>query len=70
MLLGATAAKAVLERDFRVTQHRGELLDSPLGPRVVATVHPSAILRNPDQAARHEERRRFVEDLKTVLPLI
>ena len=70
VLLGATAAKAVLGRDFRVTQHRGELMDSPLGPRVVATVHPSAILRNPDQAARHEERRRFVEDLKTILPLI
>ena len=70
VLLGATAAKAVLGRDFRVTRHRGELMDSPLGPRVMATVHPSAILRNPDQAARHEERRRFVEDLKTVLPLI
>jgi uracil-DNA glycosylase family protein len=70
VLMGATAAKAVLGRDFRVTQHRGELLDLPLGPAVMATIHPSAILRNPDENARHEERRRFVEDLRMVLQFI
>lgn len=62
--LGATAAQALLGRDFRVTQHRGELVDSPLAPYVMATVHPSSILRAPDDETRHEEMRRFVADLK------
>jgi uracil-DNA glycosylase len=68
--LGATAAQALLGRDFRVTQHRGELLDSPLAPHVMATVHPSSILRAPDEATRHEEMRRFVEDLRKIPPLL
>src|SRR5690348_8503078 len=62
--LGATAARALLGRDFRVTQHRGEFVDSPLAPFVMATVHPSSILRAPDDETRHEEMRRFVADLK------
>lgn len=68
--LGATAAQALLGRDFRVTQHRGELLDSPLAPHVMATVHPSSILRAPDEAARHEEMRRFIADLSKIRPLV
>lgn len=64
--LGATAAQALLGRDFRVTQHRGERLQSPLAPVVMATVHPSSILRAPDDETRHEEMRRFVEDLKKI----
>lgn len=62
--LGATAAQALLGRDFRVTQRRGEFVDSTLAPFVMATVHPSSILRAPDDETRHEEMRRFVSDLK------
>jgi uracil-DNA glycosylase family protein len=62
--LGATAAQALLGRDFRVTQHRGEFVESPLAPLVMATVHPSSILRAPDDSTRHAEMRRFVADLK------
>jgi uracil-DNA glycosylase family protein len=62
--LGATAAQALLGRDFRVTQRRGEFVESPLAPFVMATVHPSSILRAPDDETRHEEMRRFVADLK------
>ncbi len=68
--LGATAAQALLGRDFRVTLHRGELLKSPLAPYVMATVHPSSILRAPDDEARHEEMRRFIEDLRKIPPLV
>jgi DNA polymerase len=61
--LGATAAQALLGRTFKVTAHRGELLRTTLAPIVMATVHPSSILRAPDDAARRMERARFVEDL-------
>src|SRR3984893_6863733 len=64
--LGATAAQALLGRDFRVTQHRGELMKSELAPYVAATVHPSSILRAPDENARHEEMARFIADLKKI----
>src|SRR5215212_7370844 len=66
VLLGATAAKALLGSSFRVTQHRGELLDSELALIVTATIHPSAILRGPDDASRQEEREAFAEDLRVV----
>jgi uracil-DNA glycosylase len=66
VLLGATAAKALLGSSFRVTQHRGELLDSDLAPIVTATIHPSAILRGPDEQSRAEERDAFAEDLRAV----
>ena len=66
VLLGATAAKALLGSSFRVTQHRGEFLDSDLAPLVTATIHPSAILRAPDEQARQEERVAFAEDLRVV----
>jgi uracil-DNA glycosylase len=68
--LGATAAQALLGKQFRVTQHRGEFVESPLAPKVMATVHPSSILRAPDDAARHAEMRRFVEDLKKIPPVL
>ena len=64
--LGATAAQALLGRGFRVSQQRGRFVSSPLAPRVTATVHPSSILRAPDDESRHDEMRRFVKDLKTV----
>jgi uracil-DNA glycosylase len=66
VLLGATAAKALLGSSFRVTRHRGELLDSELAPILTATIHPSAILRAPDDAARAAEREAFAEDLGAV----
>jgi DNA polymerase len=64
--LGASAAQALLGRKFRVTQQRGQFVPSPLAPLVTATVHPSSILRAPDDETRRAERARFVEDLKTV----
>jgi DNA polymerase len=66
VLLGAVAAKALLGSAFRVTRHRGELLESNLAPLVSATIHPSAILRAPDDAARSRERAAFAEDLRVV----
>jgi DNA polymerase len=62
--LGATAAQALLGRQFRVTRDRGRLLDSDLAPVTLATVHPSSILRAPDEEARTRERALFVEDLR------
>jgi uracil-DNA glycosylase len=66
ILLGAIAAKALLGSSFKVTQHRGELLDSELAGIVSATIHPSAILRAPDDASRARERKAFAEDLRAV----
>lgn len=66
VLLGATAAQGILGRDFRVTQHRGEWIKSEIAPNVLATVHPSSILRATDDDSRHEEMRKFIDDLKVV----
>src|SRR5919197_5620757 len=66
VLLGATAAKALLGSSFRLTATRGRPIESDLAPFVTATVHPSAILRAPDDAARHAEREAFTEDLRSV----
>ena len=67
--LGATAAQALLGPKFRVTKQRGQFIESTLAPYVMATVHPSSILRAPDET-RHLEYRRFVDDLKKVAPII
>jgi len=64
--LGATAAQTLLGRSFRVTQHRGEFLESTIAPYVMATVHPSAILRAPDEGSRHQQERQFLADLKKI----
>ncbi|SPE55272.1 Phage SPO1 DNA polymerase-related protein (fragment) [Verrucomicrobia bacterium] len=64
--LGATAAQALLGREFRVSRQRGEWVPSPLASHVMATVHPSSILRAPDDATRHEQMARFVDDLKKI----
>ena len=64
--LGATAAQALLGRSFKVSRQRGRFVPSDLAPRVTATVHPSSILRAPDDDARHVEMKRFVDDLKKV----
>jgi uracil-DNA glycosylase len=66
VLLGATAAQSLLGRDFRVTQHRGEFLQSELASYVMATVHPSSILRAPDEQARHDAMKQFIADLKKI----
>lgn len=68
--LGATAAQALLGNAFRLTKHRGEILSSPLAPRVLATVHPSSILRAPDSATRAREMGKFLEDLKQIASLL
>jgi uracil-DNA glycosylase len=68
--LGATAAQALIGKDFKVSQQRNHLVDSPLAPNVMATVHPSSILRAPDERARHEAYESFVKDLKKVAKLI
>ena len=68
--LGATAAQALLGRDFRITRQRGVSIDSPLAPNVLATVHPSSILRAGDDEARREQMDEFVADLRTVAGLI
>jgi DNA polymerase len=64
--LGATAAQALLGPKFRLTQERGTFVEHPWGPRVTATVHPSAILRAPDREQRHLQYQKFVGDLKKV----
>ena len=66
VLLGATAAQALLGSSFRVSRQRGELLASDLAPRVLATVHPSSILRAPDEEARALAYKGFVADLAVV----
>jgi uracil-DNA glycosylase family protein len=66
VLLGATAAQALLGGSFRVSRQRGQFLDSDLAPRVLATVHPSSILRAPDDEARALARKGFVADLAVV----
>jgi len=64
--LGATAAQSLLGPQFRVTKQRGQFIESTLAPYIVATVHPSSILRAPDDETRRLERRRFIDDLKKV----
>ena len=61
--LGATAAPSLLGKDFRVTKMRGVWLESDLADHVLATVHPSSILRAPDADAREIQYREFVADL-------
>jgi uracil-DNA glycosylase len=65
--LGATAAKALLGGAFRVTQHRGELVDSGLAPIVTATIHPSAIVRERDDEARRRARGELADDFRVVV---
>lgn len=64
--LGATAAQALLGSKFKVSKQRGQFIESTLAPYIMATVHPSSILRAPDDETRHLEKRRFIDDLKKV----
>ena len=64
--LGATAAQALLGKQFSVTRDRGSFVKSPLAPFVMATVHPSSILRSPDSESRAAEMKMFIDDLKKI----
>src|SRR6266516_3770942 len=65
--MGATAAQAFFGPGFRVTRERGKVLSSKLAPRVLATVHPSSLLRQPDEESRQREYKHFVADLRAAL---
>jgi uracil-DNA glycosylase len=70
VFLGATAAKALLGSGFRLTRARGEELECDLAPHVTATIHPAAILRQPDGEARQAEREAFTRDLRVAAKLL
>ena len=65
--MGATAAQTIFGPSFRVTRERGKVLSSKLAPRVLATVHPSSLLRQPDEASREREYKHFVSDLRAAV---
>src|SRR5438552_9427083 len=65
--LGSTAGQTIFGPSFRVTRERGKVLYSKLAPKVLTTVHPSSILRNPDEMSREREYKRFVDDLLAAL---
>src|SRR5258707_7568388 len=68
--LGATAAQALFGKAFRVTRDRGRLIPSKWAPYAMATVHPSSLLRAPDEETRHRETTRFIEDLKKIAEVL
>jgi uracil-DNA glycosylase len=68
--LGATAAQALLGKTFSVLRQRGQLVESGLAPKVIATVHPSSILRVRDESARRSQMHEFVTDLKKIARLL
>lgn len=70
MCLGATAAHALLGAGFSVTKSRGQLVPSNIAPNVLATVHPSSILRAPEDVDRKRETARFVADLRKAAELL
>jgi DNA polymerase len=68
--LGATAAQALFGKAFRVTRDRGRFVPSALAPHALATVHPSALLRAPDEETRRREIQRFIEDLRQIAMIL
>jgi DNA polymerase len=64
--LGATAAQALLGRTYRLTKERGKFTRNERAPYVTATIHPSAILRAPDEEQRHQQYKELVDDLKQI----
>ena len=68
--LGATAAQSLLGPKFKVTEQRGEVMPSILAPFIVATVHPSSILRAPDEEARQESMTAFVDDMRSIAGML
>ena len=69
LCLGSTAAQALFGSSFRVTRERGKVIESELAPRVVPTVHPSSLLRQPDEESRAREYALFVDDLRVAAAL-
>jgi len=65
--MGSTAAQTIFGPSFRVTRERGKVLSSKLAPKVLATVHPSSLLRQPDEESRHREYKTFVADLRVAV---
>jgi DNA polymerase len=68
--LGASAAQALLGRNFRLTRARGTFIKSSLAPYVMATTHPASVLRAADGESREQQRREFADDLKKLAALI
>ena len=68
--LGATAAQVLIGKNFKVSQQHGKWVASELAPHVLATVHPSSILRAPDESARHAAMKEFTNDLKKAAKII
>jgi len=68
--LGATAAQSVFGRDYRLTKERGQFVEHAWAPHATSTVHPSAVLRAPDEEQRHLEYQKFIADLKKVHALM
>ena len=68
--LGATAAQALFGKDFRINSQRGQPVASDLAPYATATVHPSSILRAPDEEAREAQMAAFIKDLKKIARLL
>jgi DNA polymerase len=68
--LGATAAQALLGKNFKVTKQRGKPIKSDIAPNIVATVHPSSLYKIPDPDERHEAIRQFVADIKKAMRLV
>lgn len=64
--LGATAAQSIFGNTYRLTKERGEFVRNSWAPHVTSTVHPSSVLRAPDEEQRHAEYAKFVADLKRV----
>src|SRR5437764_998443 len=65
-----TGTQTVFGKSFKVTQMRGEILQHELAEKIMATVHPSSILRAPDDETRHREMELFVRDLRRIAPLV
>ena len=65
--MGSTAAQTIFGASFRVTRERGKVLPSKLTPKVLATVHPSSLLRQPDKKSRHRECKLFVANLRVAV---
>jgi uracil-DNA glycosylase len=70
VLLGATAAQQLMGPGFSVMKERGRLIESPIAPSVIATVHPSSILRAPDDESREQAMQAFIDDLREIAPLL
>jgi len=68
--LGATAAQALFGKGFRVTKERGRPVPSRWAPHALATVHPSSLLRAPDEETRHRETEKFIDDLRKIAQLL